>query len=393
MALRALLTQFKARALEQQLALARDDTAWARAELAKEHEASASARAELSARLTRAETALELVTQERQSAAAQLAHVERALADAQARHTDVAERLAALQTSSAADAQAARLELDTLRRSVALSDALLCTTSVPGSPCSVATLGAAAWYDLGLLAKQHVRRDALVPWLVAIRGVPALQASLAPHLAALRTQWYTYPDAFVRGAARVAPADALDIARTYDPTTAPHDVHDAADVARVVAHASPWTASFALALLHCTLRMAPTHEQVALADALVPSLLPAPAAARGAPFEQLTRLGMPPAFPTELAHAALRRWMRGNEAAAHALARLAQHTQGLACDGVDAAIAAAPAAATATSGSSCTGMGSAGSPSAPCSIRAGATTTSAATSRASAPASSRPPPR
>ncbi|WFD47151.1 RNA polymerase II mediator complex subunit [Malassezia furfur] len=221
---------------------------------------------------------------------------------------------------------------------VALSDALLCTTSVPGSPCSVATLGAAAWYDLGLLAKQHVRRDALVPWLVAIRGVPALQASLAPHLAALRTQWYTYPDAFVRGAARVAPADALDVARTYDPTTAPRDVHDAADVARVVAHASPWTASFALALLHCTLRMAPTHEQVALADALVPSLLPAPAAARGAPFEQLTRLGMPPAFPTELAHAALRRWMRGNEAAAHALARLAQHTRGLACDGVDAAM-------------------------------------------------------
>ncbi|KAI3613368.1 hypothetical protein CBS9595_004201 [Malassezia furfur] len=221
---------------------------------------------------------------------------------------------------------------------VALSDALLCTTSVPGSPCSVTTLGAAAWYDLGLLAKQHVRRDALVPWLVAIRGVPALQASLAPHLAALRTQWYTDPDAFVRGAARVAPADALEIARAYDPTTAPRDAHDAADVARVVSHASPWTASLALALLHCVLRMAPAPEQVALADALVSTLLPAPAAARGAPFEQLTRLGMPPTFPTELAHAALRRWMQGNEAAAHALARLAQHTQGLACDGIEAAM-------------------------------------------------------
>ncbi|WFD03235.1 Protein mlp1 [Malassezia obtusa] len=116
-------SKFKTRALEQQLAIARQDTEWARKELAKEHEASAAARAELTARLTRAETALELATQERSSTVSQLAHTERALSDVQARHAEATSRLTQLQTAAASQEQDAHLEIDGLKRSVELSEA------------------------------------------------------------------------------------------------------------------------------------------------------------------------------------------------------------------------------------------------------------------------------
>lgn len=119
----ARLTQYKARTLEQQLSLARQDTEWARSALQREHETNASARAELTTRLTRAETALDLATQERSSAAAQLAQAERALNDTQAKHAESAARIAQLQSAAAAQEHDARLEINGLQRTIELGEA------------------------------------------------------------------------------------------------------------------------------------------------------------------------------------------------------------------------------------------------------------------------------
>ncbi|WFD00057.1 Protein mlp1 [Malassezia yamatoensis] len=115
--------QYKARSLEQQLSLARQDADWVRQELAKEHQARASSCAELTSRLSQSETALELAKQERNSIGMQLAQTERALKDLQLKHTDTSNRVVQLQSTLAFQEQDARLEIEGLKSSVKLSEA------------------------------------------------------------------------------------------------------------------------------------------------------------------------------------------------------------------------------------------------------------------------------
>ncbi|WFD39552.1 RNA polymerase II mediator complex subunit [Malassezia japonica] len=216
---------------------------------------------------------------------------------------------------------------------LALSDALLCTTSVPHSPCSLPVLGAGAWYDLSLLRYHYVHTDALLPWLLAVRTAPPLQTSLAPHTKWLQTQWHTHPAAFVRGAVHAPADEVLAIVREYDPETVPCNPKDATSVAQALAKAGPWAGTWALAELHCVLAGAPHAELEGLAEALLDVLLPPAAACAGAPLDELLTMGVPDGFLERLAAAALRRWVKGVPNAVHALARLAQTcTSPLACD-------------------------------------------------------------
>ncbi|WFD04551.1 RNA polymerase II mediator complex subunit [Malassezia obtusa] len=228
---------------------------------------------------------------------------------------------------------------------VTLSNALVCTTSVPGAPCSLPVLGAAAWYDLGLLRTHLARAHGLVPWLAAARAAhaaPALGAALAPHHAGTRTR--------TRSHAAWPPlrrATLLALVRALDPEIAadapPDAPPDAPAISRAVSCATPWTAGAALAALHTALRATPPDALAPLAHTLVATLLPPPAAA-DALFDQLRTLGMPPALPAALADAALDRWLAGEREMAHALARLAPHVRGYACGRAPEALRAVTAA-------------------------------------------------
>ena len=119
----AVLTeQFKTRSLEQELELARKDVAWSRDELARAHEAAAATRVELHARVSHAETELDVTSRARFSAASQLSKVEAALAEAQAKHMEAAARAAELSAELTAKEHDFRLQRDALERSVELAE-------------------------------------------------------------------------------------------------------------------------------------------------------------------------------------------------------------------------------------------------------------------------------
>ncbi|WFD29989.1 Protein mlp1 [Malassezia sp. CBS 17886] len=115
-------TRFKTRALEQELALSRQDAQWAREELSREHASAAETRAELHARLMHAEAERDLADQERAAAAAQLTRMERVLADTQAKHLGATDRIAELQTHAAAVEHGARADTGALERALELSE-------------------------------------------------------------------------------------------------------------------------------------------------------------------------------------------------------------------------------------------------------------------------------
>ncbi|PKI83406.1 Srb8p [Malassezia vespertilionis] len=217
---------------------------------------------------------------------------------------------------------------------VALSDTLFCAHS--SSACGIATVGVATWHDLVLQRDMLVRRNALMPWVLAVRHAPSLAARLAPHAEWLRLQWRTHPGAFLHGT-DAASEHVLRAAHVWSASVLlRHGTPD--QIADALERVSPCDAAWSLAELRLVLDTVEPARLAELVESLMPCLLPAPAALQGARDELLFGFGAQRMVHDALASTALRRWVAApdEEQGAvyiHAMVRLAHAWRGeLYCD-------------------------------------------------------------
>lgn len=204
----------------------------------------------------------------------------------------------------------------------ALSDALVCTSSDPASPCGWTVMGTATWYDVSLLRTMRATHTGLLPWIMAA-WTTRHGTSLIPHIGLVQKQWWAHPDTCAQALESSAQGDVVRMLHALHANLLPATLSVPAEVGRAVIEAGPWAGTWALVELQCLVHAASEPTLRALAEVLLTYLLPGPAASAGAPLERLVALGVAPSFLDALAAVAWTRWEQGEAGAEHALARLA----------------------------------------------------------------------
>ncbi|WFD00869.1 RNA polymerase II mediator complex subunit [Malassezia yamatoensis] len=224
-----------------------------------------------------------------------------------------------------------------------LSHAILGSiSSVEMAPAMRASLDAAS-FDIKLIRAQIARRNAWIPWLVAVSHLDTaskpestsathtpssfdtLPTNLMPDPSWLSMQWQMYPETLSAVAKTYDPSLVLEIAGKCDSALVPENTSDSECVANWLRQWTMWNQSLTLVILQCVLEISSAEQRNSIAHSLASVFSKSSNLEAVACVQQLQRSNPCSEFCSRLAEASMGMWLNGDQSMAVVLAQLQQH--------------------------------------------------------------------